>query len=187
MGTEQPRHDVVERLGSQIEIRRYVPRIAAETTVDTEKSDNPRGDAFRIVAGYIFGANKQRQKIDMTAPVEVQSASTKIAMTAPVEVNKSDRRLIMRFFMPSQYKMSELPEPTDPRVKLIELPAATVAALQFSGSTNDTAVSDKTAELLKTIQGTKWKVAGTVTALFYNPPWTIPFLRRNEVLVAVSQ
>ena len=83
--------------------------------------------------------------------------------------------------------MSELPEPNDPRVKLIELPAATVAVLQFSGSTNDAAVFEKTAELLKTLEGTKWKIAGTATALFYNPPWTIPFLRRNEVLVAVSQ
>ncbi|MEJ2376101.1 MAG: heme-binding protein [Pseudolabrys sp.] len=186
-GTEQPKYEVIERIGNSIEIREYAPRIAAEATIDVTKSANPRGDAFRIVAAYIFGANKGKKKIDMTAPVEVKSVGEKIAMTAPVEVDKSEKRLTMRFFMPTQYSRGELPEPTDSRVRLIDIPSETVAALRFSGSTSDAAVSARTTELLKLLKRTNWKIEGAPTAFFYNPPWTIPFLRRNEIVVAVSK
>ena len=131
MGTEQPRYEVLERIGDNIEIRQYGPRVAAETTIDISKSDNVRGDAFRLIAGYIFGANKTREKVAMTSPVEIGSAGNKIAMTAPVEVKNSDDGLVMRFFMPSKYSIDQLPEPSDSRVKLTLMPSTTVAALRF--------------------------------------------------------
>lgn len=185
MSTEQQRYEVIERIGKNIEIRQYPTRIVAETTVAASISDNPRGDAFRIVAAYIFGANKARQKIDMTAPVEIAKPSVTIPMTAPVEVNTANNVLIMRFFMPSSYSINNLPEPSDPRVKLIELEPMTAAVLQFSGSTSDAVVSTRTTELMAAIQNTKWRVSGAATAFFYNPPWTLPFLRRNEMAVPV--
>jgi hypothetical protein len=187
MSTEQPRYDVIERIGKNIEIRQYPPRIVAQTTVDSNKSDNPRGDAFRIVAAYIFGANKARLKIDMTAPIEIATPGVKIPMTAPVEVNTTNNALVMRFVMPSSYSRNDLPEPSDPRVKLIELEPMTAAILVFSGSTSDETVSTRTAQLMNAIQETKWRVSGAATAFFYNPPWTLPFLRRNEVAVPVSK
>jgi SOUL heme-binding protein len=150
-GTEQPEYQVIERLGLQIEIRQYAPRIAAETEVDGGQSGNPRGEAFRIIAGYIFGANKPRLKIDMTSPVEIRTPGNKIAMTAPVEIDKSGSKLVMRFFMPASYSVKDLPQPSDPRVRLIELPSMTVAVLRFSGSTGDSAVSEQTEMLLKTL------------------------------------
>jgi hypothetical protein len=185
--TEQPKYAVIERLGDSVEIRRYAPRIAAEVTIDVTKSGNPRGEAFRIVAAYIFGANKGNKNIDMTSPVEVETTGEKIAMTAPLEVNKSEKRLTMRFFMPTQYSREELPEPTDSRVRLVDVPSGTNAVLRFTGSTDDAAVSARTTELLKLLGGTNWTAAGTPTAFFYNPPWTIPFLRRNEIAVVVSK
>ena len=121
MSTEQQRYEVIERISKNIEIRQYPTRIVAETTVNASISDNPRGDAFRIVAAYIFGANKARQKIDMTAPVEIAKPSVAIPMTAPVEVNTANNVLIMRFFMPSSNSIKNLPEPSDPRVTLIQL------------------------------------------------------------------
>jgi hypothetical protein len=187
MSTEQQRYEVIERIGKNIEIRQYPTRIVAETTVAASISDNPRGDAFRIVAAYIFGANKARQKIDMTAPVEIAKPSVTIPMTAPVEVNTANNILIMRFFMPSSYSINNLPEPSDPRVKLIELEPMTAAVLQFSGSTSDAVVSTRTTELMAAIQNTKWRVSGAATAFFYNPPWTLPFLRRNEMAIPVSK
>jgi hypothetical protein len=186
-GIEQPHYDVIERIGDAVEIRQYPKRIVAETTVVASKSDNPRREAFQAIAGYIFGANKGHQKIDMTAPVEISSSGEKIAMTAPVEVKSSDSGLVMRFFMPAEYSRERLPEPSDPRVKLIELPPTTVAVLRFSGSTSDAAVTIYTVVLIKALQPTKWKVAGPATAFFYNPPWTLPFLRTNEVAVPVSE
>jgi hypothetical protein len=186
-GTEQPTYEVTERIDNSVEIRRYAPRIAAEATIDVTKTGNPRGEAFRIVAAYIFGANKGKKKIDMTSPVEVKTAGEKIAMTAPVEVNNSGKRLAMRFFMPTRYSREELPEPTDSRVRLVDIPSETAAVLRFTGSTDDAAVSARTAELLSLLRGTDWKIGGMPTAFFYNPPWTIPFLRRNEIAVTVSK
>jgi len=187
MSTEQQRYDVIERIGKNIEIRQYPTRIVAETTVDAAKSNNPRGDGFRIVAAYIFGANKARQKIDMTAPIEIAKPSVTIPMTAPVEVNTANSVLVMRFFMPSNYSKNDLPDPSDPRVILIELEPMTAAVLQFSGSTNDESVATRTTELMNAIGNTKWRVSGTATAFFYNPPWTLPFFRRNEVAIPVSK
>lgn len=185
LGTEQPRYDVIARIGDSIEIRHYPARLAAETTVQGSSS-NARGEAFRLVAGYIFGANNGKQKIAMTSPVEVSSPGSKIAMTVPVEVGKADDGLVMRFFMPSEFAREQLPDPSDPRVKLVERPASTVAALRFSGSTGDAAVAARTAELTHALAATEWRAAGEVTALFYNPPWTLPFLRRNEVVVPLT-
>jgi hypothetical protein len=187
MGIERPHYDVIERIGDAVEIRQYQKRIAAETTVEANKSNNPRSEAFRAVAGYIFGANKGHQKIDMTAPVEISSSGDKIAMTTPVEVKSSVSGLVMRFFMPAKYSREQLPEPSDPRVKLIEMPPTTVAVLQFSGSTSDAAMTIYTVMLMKALQSTKWKVAGPATALFYNSPATLPFLRTNEVAVPVTE
>lgn len=187
MGTEQPRYDVLERIGDNIEIRQYGPRVAAQTIVDTSKSDNARGEAFRLIAGYIFGANKASEKVAMTSPVEISSPGTKIAMTAPVEVNKSDDGLVMRFFMPSKYSIDQLPEPSDPRVKLAQIPSTTVAVLRFTGSTGDPAVTTRTAELIRSLESSKWKIVGPATAFFYNPPWAIPFLRTNEVVIPVTK
>ncbi|MDO8400352.1 MAG: heme-binding protein [Bradyrhizobium sp.] len=187
MGTEQPRYDVLERFGDKIEIRQYGPRVAAETIVDASTSDNARGDAFRLIAGYIFGANKTSENVAMTSPVEISSPGTKIAMTAPVEVNKSADGLVMRFFMPSKYSIDQLPEPSNPRVKLTQMPSTTVAVLRFTGSTGDPAVTTRTAELIRSLETTKWKIVGPATAFFYNPPWAIPFLRTNEVVIPVTK
>ena len=187
MQTEQPKYVMLERISGAIEIREYQPRVAAETTIDTTKAVDARREAFGLVAGYIFGANKTKEKVAMTSPVEISSSGTKIAMTAPVEVNKSDSALVMRFFMPSQYSINQLPEPTDSRIKLIEIPKTKVAALQFSGSTGDRAVAERATELTKALGLTNWKIAGPATAYFYNPPWTLPFLRTNEVVIPVAK
>jgi hypothetical protein len=91
------------------------------------------------------------------------------------------------YAVPSRYSINNLPEPSDPRVKLIELEPMTAAVLQFSGSTSDAAVTSRITELMTAIQNTKWRVSGAATAFFYNPPWTLPFLRRKEVAVPVSK
>lgn len=186
LGTEQPKYRVIEALGGGVEVREYVERIAAEAAVDTHTANEARSESFNILAGYIFGKNKQRQSIAMTSPVEVNSKGRSIAMTSPVEVNARGGSMTMRFFMPAAYSMAELPEPTDPRVKLVAVPSVTVAVLRYSGSTMDANTKAKTAMLLDVLQSSKWKPAGPSKAFFYNPPWTIPFLRRNEVLVEVA-
>jgi len=182
-GTEQPVYQVVATLADDLEIRRYGPRIAAETDLDGEESE-ARNQAFRTLAGYIFGANHDGRKVAMTAPVETDR-SRPIAMTAPVEGGESGGRKTMRFFMPSSFTMETLPVPDDARVRLVEVPAQTLAVLRFTGWRDAEAIARRQAELLARLGATAWEPKGAPTSFLYDPPWTLPFLRRNEAVVAV--
>lgn len=173
-GTEQPAYALVERLEpGGIEIRRYGPQLAAETRVAGGDTREARGEAFRILAAYIFGGNRQRREIAMTAPVAVDGGAPE--------------GLAMRFFMPAGHSRASLPEPADPRVGNVELPAATLAVLRFSGSTSAAAVEARAAQLLAALARSPWRPRAAPVALFYDPPWTVPFLRRNEVAVPVER
>ena len=185
-GLEQPSYEAVERLDESVEVRRYASRVAAEASVEAEDTEDGRNAAFRLLFDYITGANRGEESIAMTAPVETASASEEIAMTAPVETVRDEAgRVRMRFFLPAEYADSP-PAPTDPRVRIVMLPPETLAVLQFSGSRGEGAVTDKTRDLLSTIEASRWQVASDPVAQFYDPPWTLPFLRRNEVAVAVQ-
>lgn len=183
-GTEEPEYAVTAKVGD-IEIRQYAARIAAETVVSGEEY-SARSAGFRKLAGYIFGANKTNASIAMTAPV-AQSPET-IAMTAPVAQSQDAQgRWVIRFTMPSKYTMATLPSPNDPEVKLVDVPPATIAVLRYTGSTGTEAIQDHQAKLLAALKASAWTPTGAPVAWFYDPPWTIPFLRRNESAVPVQQ
>ena len=186
-GTEEPPHTARD-LGDGIEIRRYEERIAAETAVD-DTEEGARNAGFRRLAGYIFGGNGGGTKIAMTAPVAQQRpAGTKIAMTAPVSQSAgSDGEWVIRFYMPATWTMAELPTPNDDGVHLVTVPPETVAVLRFSGNRDAKAVAAKTHELQEALQRKGIKPSGEVTAWFYDPPWTLPFLRRNEVAIPIDE
>ncbi|MGX7730860.1 SOUL family heme-binding protein [Rhodococcus sp. 2H158] len=169
-GTEESRHDVQEKTHG-LEIRRYAPRIAAETTVSGDE-ECARSSGFRRLAGYIFGANVSKSKIAMTAPVSQASGP--------------GNSWVIRFYMPSKWTMDTLPAPQDQNVELVEIHDETVAALRFTGDRSHGAVAARTAELLRALENTAWIPKGEPVAWFYDPPWTIPFLRRNEVVVPVE-
>jgi hypothetical protein len=184
-GTEQPSYTVVGTLGDNVEIRRYGLRLVAEVVV-TGEEERARSAGFRKLAAFIFGDNRARQSISMTAPVS-QAASEKIAMTAPVsQAEGGSGRWRVRFFVPSEYTRETLPEPNGPDIAILELPPETLAVLRFSGSRAPSAVHEAIAELLGVIDGSEWRVSGQPTAFFYDPPWTLWFLRRNEVAVSVK-
>lgn len=186
-GTEEPPHTARD-LGDGIEIRRYEERIAAETAVD-DTEEGARNAGFRLLAGYIFGGNDGGAKIAMTAPVAQQRpAGTKIAMTAPVsQTAGSDGGWVIRFYMPARWTMAELPTPNDDRVRLVTVPPETVAVLRFSGSRDARAVAAKVDELRKILQRKGIEPTGEVRSWFYDPPWTLPFLRRSEVVVPIDE
>jgi len=185
VGTEEPCH-TVEQTVNGLQIRRYAPRVAAETVVnDTEEGARNRG--FRRLAGYIFGANHANSKIAMTAPVSQQRGQT-IAMTAPVSQEAGpDGTWVIRFFMPAKWTLDTLPAPNDEAVKLVTVPAETFAVLRFTGDRGAGAVASRTDELLRLLGDTEFQKAGPPVAWFYDPPWTIPWLRRNEVAVPVTK
>ena len=183
-GTEEPSFTVERRIGD-VEIRRYGSRIAAETTIDANE-EAARNEGFRRLARYIFGGNQGRTKIAMTAPV-AQQQGEKIAMTAPVAAQRSGSgQWVIRFFMPSKHSLETLPTPNDERVRLVTVPGERVAVLRFSGVASPQAVATRTAELLKTLQDNQIERSGDPMTWFYDPPWTIPFRRRNEVAVSLG-
>lgn len=186
-GTEEPmfvREAVLGSAGGEVEIRRYGPRIAAQTSVAASE-EAARNAGFRRLANYIFGGNRRQTKIAMTAPVAQQSE--KIAMTAPVAQSRgADGNSVIRFFMPSKWSMDLLPEPDDERVELVEVPAETYAVLRFTGDRSPEAVAAKTEQLLEALRGSDFHPTGDTMSWFYDPPWTLPFRRRNEVVVSVG-
>jgi SOUL heme-binding protein len=184
-GTEEPGYSVEQKLDG-VEIRRYGPRIAAETSVSANE-EAARSAGFRRLAGYIFGKNQGSTKIAMTAPVAQQAQGEKIAMTAPVaQTSGGEGSWVIRFFMPSDKTMDTLPEPNDSSVRLVEVPEETFAVLRFSGVASASDVAEHTAKLMGVLDDAPWQPTGTPTAWFYDPPWTVPFRRRNEIAVQVT-
>lgn len=190
-GTEEPAYTVVERIG-EVEIRRYGPRIAAQTVV-SGSDEAARNRGFQRLANYIFGGNTARSSIAMTAPVAqvpetgTRGVSASIAMTAPVAQGPAGGdRWIIQFFMPASWTMQTLPIPRDPAVTLVELPAETYAVLRFSGLAGTRAVAARQAELDAAVQASPWTADGDPVVWFYDPPWTVPPLRRNEVAVRLA-
>ncbi len=184
-GAPEPHFDVIQRIGD-VEIRRYGERIAAETEV-VGGDEQGRYEGFRRLAGYIFGANAKSASIEMTAPV--QQTPERIAMTAAVaQVAAGAGAWRIQFFMPAQYRqISDLPAPKDPAVRLQVIPAMTYAVLRFSGSRDGDAMRAKQRELLATLAPSAWRSLGEPINWFYDPPWTLPMFRRNEVAVEVTR
>lgn len=188
-GSEQPAYEVVERQGEAIEVRRYARRVAAEATVEAADDRAGRNAAFSLLFDYISGANRARTPMVLTRPVDaISRPPEKIAMTVPVETARSDEAgMRMRFFLPASYNAESAPEPLDPRIRIVEVPEQTIAVLRFSGSRGVEAVAVRTVELRRALDGTAWRTVGQPVAYFYDPPWTLPALRRNEVAVVVER
>ena len=185
-GYEQPSYEVVEKISDQSEIRYYESRLAAETIVESGDYGSGKNAAFRLLFDYISGNNLMQNKIDMTAPVESIRVFEKVEMTAPVEtaVNNANT-LLMRFFLPIKYNSDNVPEPIDSKVRVVRVPEQFFAVLRFSGFASEEAVDDKNSELLKLLENNAWEVSGPSSVFGYDPPWTLPFFRRNEVLLPV--
>ena len=149
----------------QIEIRAYAPRVMAVTGMH-EDSDS----GFRVLAGYIFGGNAEEQKIAMTAPVQQSMAGEKE----------------MAFMIPAEYALEDLPEPEDQRVSFREAPAYTAAVIQFSGWASADKADENWQQLRQFLIAEGIDITGEPTLNQYNPPWTLPFMRRNEIIVPVA-
>jgi hypothetical protein len=174
----EPRHEVVRRLSPHVEIRRYEPVVVAETRVDAGYDAAPSA-GFRRLAGFIFGGNRRSESLAMTAPVT--QASETLAMTAPVTQVEGRGASVIGFVMPAGRGLSSLPIPRDPSVVLREVPARTVAVLRYSGSTDASVVAARTQELEEALRSAGLSPRGAATSARYDPPSTLPFLRRNEI------
>ena len=186
MATEEPSYTSILQ-EAPFEIREYPALIAAEVTVSGERSEAVSA-GFRLLAGYIFGGNTRKQSIAMTAPViQNESPYEKIAMTAPVMQSADPSGWIIRFIMPASYTLETLPMPNDPKVRLMPLPPKRVAVVRFSGLVDDNDVEQQTTVLRAFVAKQKLTTVGTPSLARYDPPWTLWFLRRNEIMLEVSR
>jgi len=181
---EKPDYKVIQS-EQNIEIRQYEPMIIAEVEVDGKRED-AIGDGFRLLADYIFGNNTVQQVISMTAPVQ-QKENQKIAMTAPVQQQSTGKSWRMSFVMPSKYSMDSLPVPNNNLVRLKEILTKKFVVIEFSGTNSNENVTEHENQLMNYIEANQIKINGSPKYAFYNPPWSLPFLRRNEVMIEINQ
>jgi hypothetical protein len=185
MATEEPSYTSVLQ-EAPFDIREYPALIAAEVTVTGERSEAISA-GFRLLAGYIFGGNTRKQSISMTAPVlQNEAANEKIAMTAPVIQNADPAGWVIRFIMPASYTLETLPTPNDAKVRLVPLPPKRFAVVRFSGLVDDNDIEQQTAILRDFVAKQRLTVVGTPSLARYDPPWTLWFLRRNEIMLEVT-
>jgi hypothetical protein len=195
MAIEEPSYQVLKQSES-FELRQYESQLIAEVTVQGSLSE-ASNKGFRLVADYIFGNNQvsqassnQSEKIAMTAPVVIEPQSSKIAMTAPVVVEKKgaseQQQWTLYFVMPKSYRMDNLPKPNNPQVQIKEIKNKKVAVIRFSGWVDEEKLADRTAELQTWMKQEQLIAMGEPQLARYNPPWTLPWWRRNEVFIPVQ-
>ena len=180
---EQPKYQVIYTQ-QPFEMRTYEPVIIAEAIVKGERKE-AISEGFSILADYIFGNNSVSEKVSMTAPVG-QQQSQKISMTAPVSQQAIDDEWIIHFVMPSQYDMDTLPKPNNERVNIKEIPATSFAVIRFRGSNTDENVHLHEQKLKEYLSERTIEPLSSPIYAFYNPPWTLPLMRRNEVMIEVD-
>ena len=182
--TESPKYVVLIK-ENQIEIREYPGYIQAEVNVRGTNYKNAIEAGFDVLAGYIFGNNTSRQKVDMTTPVKVNQ-SEKIAMTTPVTV-KGDDEFTVAFVMPSAYTLETLPAPRDGRIRFVSVSTHRMASIRFSGFFNQGNIENNKKRLRNWMVENDLEGEGDFIIAGYNPPWIPGFLARNEVMIKIKE
>ena len=175
---EVPAYKILKK-EQNIEIRQYPPLIIAEVKTAGSRQASI-SDGFRILADFIFGNNEGEKRLSINGPI-TQQEGIKIAMTAPVQQEKTDAEWAISFIMPSKFSIDTIPNPINDRIKIIQIPSKRYAVITFSGRSTEANLTKHTNELEIYMNGSSYSKVGNAKYAFYNPPWTLPFLRRNEV------
>ena len=183
---EEPKYSVLKEY-ENFEIRNYDSYLVAE--VDIEGSYNKTGnEAFRILAGYIFGDNQSSTKMNMTAPVESEAIqpSERMNMTAPVFSNKNVNGYTYRFVMESKYTQETLPVPNNSKIRINEIKDRVMAVISFSGRWSQKNFEKHEQILVNDLKNEGIGVASEAIYARYNAPFTPWFLRRNEIMFEIE-
>ena len=188
MAIEEPNFNLIVKENA-FELRAYQPKIIAEVSIDADMSESS-SKGFRLIADFIFGNNTSRlggsENISMTAPVSVYEKSEQISMTAPVGVQQVKDGWKVYFVMPSKYTLDSIPKPNNAQVSIKQIPAKKIAVIRFSGLVDEEKMNKKVKDLNEWIVSKNLKAMSIPELARYNPPWTLPFLRRNEVMIEVD-
>ncbi len=171
MAIEEPRYTVLTA-EPPFEVRRYAAFTVAQTQIQGDFDAASRG-GFRRIASYIFGDNLQAGL----------GAQRKISMTAPVTVVPEDQGWRVHFVMPSAESVQTLPQPLNPQIELRPVPEHDVVAVRFSGFTTQASIQEQTERLKAWAQARQLKLSPTAQIARYDDPFTLPWNRRNEILI----
>ena len=162
MAIETPDYKVTEKDG-KFEVRDYPAMTVARTAMGD-------GDFMRLFR-YISGGNEAEQKIAMTAPVLVQHKGEESGMS---------------FVVPREVAAAKAPAPKAAEVSVDTMPAARFAVFTYSGRRTDKNEADALGKLRAWMDTKKLRAEGEPVFAYYDPPWTLPFMRRNEVMLRVA-
>lgn len=183
--TERQRHELLRKFPG-FELRRYPAHLVAEVEVVSPFAE-AGNRAFGVLAAFISGRNSTRGKVAMTAPVVQEQAPTRIAMTSPVVQGPAEEpdRHVVAFVMPAEFTIETLPVPSDPRIRIREVPAEVAAARSFTGRWSEGIYSEQLTQLGEDVAAAGLIVCGPPRFARFDPPWTPWFLRHNEVVLPV--
>ena len=189
MSYEEPSYTVVYEEDG-VEYRQYDSYLVSETVIENASTKDAAGDeGFRRLFRYISGSNETSAKVAMTVPVSQSMSpgpSEKIAMTVPVQQSSSAAGWRVSFMLPSQYTLETAPQPKDSRVYVREVPERLVAVRRFSGRWTEVNFNKQAALLEQHVIDKELNALGDIERANYNSPFSLPFMRRNEVMLAVD-
>lgn len=185
MAIEEPNYQLIDKQ-DDFELRAYSAMVIAETTASGD-IDDASSNGFRAVADFIFGNNSTKsgdsEEISMTAPVTISPGSAASTLHSEASQKSQQSAWNIHFVMPRNYSMETLPSPNNEAVRLIEVAPHNMAVLRFSGLTGESKVAEKTQLLVDWMASRNLTPVGEAKLARYNPPWTLPFWRRNEVMI----
>ncbi|KAK6152307.1 hypothetical protein DH2020_014942 [Rehmannia glutinosa] len=183
----------VLKRNERYEIREVESYYIAETTMPGKYGFDFAGasQSFNVLAEYLFGKNAREKQMEMTTRFLLvkQNLMGKMDMTTPVITRRAQDKWKMSFVMPSKYG-ANLPSPKDSSVTIKEVPKRVIAVVAFSGFVTDEEVERREStlrRLLKNDPEFSVKEGVSVEVAQYNPPFTLPFNRRNEIALEVER
>lgn len=171
MAIEEPRYTVLMS-EPPFELRRYAAFTVAQTQINGD-FDAASRSGFRRIAAYIFGDNLQAEA----------GAQRKISMTAPVTVVPEAEGWRVHFVMPSAETLQSLPQPLNPQVQLRAVAAHEVVSVRFGGFTTQASIQAQTERLRAWAKTQQLSLSPVAQVARYNDPFTLPWNRRNEILI----
>ena len=187
MATEEPEFKLISE-EAEFQIREYDPKIIAQVEVEGD-FDEASSMGFKLLADYIFGNNLldgTSKKISMTTPVEMTPLAENLLMTSSVMDDQVNNKWSINFVMPQEFSLDTLPKPNNSQVNIIEVPKEKYAVIVFSGLVRESSYAEKAELLSNYLEENSFKQQGAIKIARYNPPWTLPFFRRNELMVRID-
>ena len=164
MAVEEANYEII-KTNEIYEIRKYSDLIVVETITSNENS------GFRKLFNYISGANEKNQEIKMTAPV------TQI---------KKNGNTYMQFYLPSKFNSKSIPNPSDANVKISKMDSGFYAVIKYSGRNSEKNFIKHRDILEKELKKNNISILSSAIKASYNSPFTLPMLRRNEVMYKID-